>query len=318
MASEFIVNGNFESGNSGFTTDYLYVPPGSGALVPQGRYTVDNNPRDSHNSFAIMGDHTSGTGLMMILNGVANDSVVWEQTLTGLTFGESYTFSGWASSVYPTSPARLEFRVNGTSLGTLNLSSTTALWVQKSVTYVAASSTATLSIVDINGAATGNDFAIDDLSFMGSSGTTIFPLSYTIVDGIPFGGNVASLAASDDDKVYILNDESTSNATIVFTGTGAPAPTTSVTVTMETSATRNDLSEFQDSFNYSSNEWVNLGGTSSSLTDVTQVRTLPGTGAAFVSGTGEVRSRIRWIPQVDLEAADGWAESTDFVKWTVR
>lgn len=166
-AFDFVVNGDFEAGNTGFTSDYVYVTPGPGHLGAQGVYTIDTNPHNSHTSFANMGDHTTGTGLMMILNGKAGDSSVWEETVTGLLIGELYTFSAWASSVHPTSPASLELRVNGLTVDSIALSSTTNYWLQGLGTWTADSTTATLRIVDVNGASSGNDFAVDDISFAG-------------------------------------------------------------------------------------------------------------------------------------------------------
>ena len=40
-----LINGSFESGNTGFTSDYTHAP---GNISPQGTYDVVRNPRDSH------------------------------------------------------------------------------------------------------------------------------------------------------------------------------------------------------------------------------------------------------------------------------
>lgn len=167
FSAEFISNGDFEAGNIGFTSDYSYVSPGGGSLGPQGVYTVDTNPNNSHGGFAIMGDHTSGTGLFMIVNGMAGDTSVWEQTVTGLLIGGSYTFSGWGSSVHPASPATLDFQVDGVSVDTITLTSGTPDWIFGSGAFTATASSVVLRVVDLNGDSFGNDLSIDDLSLTG-------------------------------------------------------------------------------------------------------------------------------------------------------
>ena len=113
-----IVNGDFSSGNVGFSSDYGYVTPGPGALYPESLYTVDTNPSASHGSFANIGDHTTGTGNMMIINGAGDTSKkVWFQTVAVTAF-TSYTFSYWGTSVYPTAPADLATSVDGVDVNT--------------------------------------------------------------------------------------------------------------------------------------------------------------------------------------------------------
>ena len=44
-----IVNGDFESGNADFTTDYSYIAPSPNVLTAPGTYTVDTSPAKVHN-----------------------------------------------------------------------------------------------------------------------------------------------------------------------------------------------------------------------------------------------------------------------------
>lgn len=176
-AMALITNGDFEAGNTGFTTDYTYVAPGAGALVPQGVYTVHTDPNFSHGSFVSMGDHTTGSGNMMILNGMAGDTEVWEQTVNGLTIGATYTFSFYASSVFSGSPATLDLRLDNASLGSQALTAATNQWDLFTQDFVASSTSHVLSIVDLNGAAGGNDFAIDDISLVVPEPATMLALA---------------------------------------------------------------------------------------------------------------------------------------------
>lgn len=75
-----INNGDFESGNSNFSSNYTYSP---GNLWPEGVYDVLADPSTAHSNFAACNDHTSGGGQMMAVNGnaVPNQNV-WCQTVS--------------------------------------------------------------------------------------------------------------------------------------------------------------------------------------------------------------------------------------------
>ncbi len=161
-----VTNGDFEAGNSGFSSGYTYVAPGGGNLVPPAVYTVDTNANNSHSAFASYGDHTTGQGLYMIVNGdTTSGTTVWEaSTNAALVMGQQYTFSAYISNAHPASPATLDLQVDGNSVA---MGSPTGLgaWSLISGSFTAsANSTALLSIVNSNPAFTGNDFAIDDIS----------------------------------------------------------------------------------------------------------------------------------------------------------
>ena len=83
-----IVNGDFEAENTGFTTEYTYLDPavtGPWTLGPPYMYTVGTDPHLYHSAWASFGDHTTGTGKMMIVNGSSNGyppEVVWAQNVS--------------------------------------------------------------------------------------------------------------------------------------------------------------------------------------------------------------------------------------------
>ena len=86
---DLIVNGSFTAGNTGFTTDYTFLDPsntGVWTLGPPYMYTVGTNPGLYHSAWMPgFGDHTTGTGKMMIVNGSSNGAppeVVWAQDVT--------------------------------------------------------------------------------------------------------------------------------------------------------------------------------------------------------------------------------------------
>ncbi|MEY5048726.1 MAG: hypothetical protein RLZZ175_2085 [Bacteroidota bacterium] len=169
ITSNLVTNGNFSSGNTGFSSSYGYNP---GNLTPEGKYDVLTNPRNDHPNFATCGDHTSGSGNMMVVNGANTAGVtVWCGSVS-VNPNSSYTFSTWVASVHPTSPAILQFSINGVNLGSpFTASSTTCTWQQFCETWSSgANTTASICIVNQNTAASGNDFALDDIQ-MGVTAT---------------------------------------------------------------------------------------------------------------------------------------------------
>jgi len=163
-----VVNGDFEAGNTGFTSGYGYLAPaGQFTLYPEGFYTVDTNPNNVHNLWSSFGDHTSGHGEMMIVNGAPTANVtVWDETLSGLSTNTNYYFSAWVASSYPTNPAVLDFSINGSSIGGLTAPTTTGQWTQFYVQWNSGANTsADIALVNQNTIRSGNDFALDDIAF---------------------------------------------------------------------------------------------------------------------------------------------------------
>ena len=129
-ATELIFNGDFSSGDTGFTSDYIYGTGGGvGLLSNEGQYAITNNAGTTHNQFANCNDHTGG-GNMMVVNASGDASDLWCQDIA-VTMNTSYSFSAWVTSVTSQNPAQLQFSVNGTALGTsFNASSNTCNWQQ--------------------------------------------------------------------------------------------------------------------------------------------------------------------------------------------
>jgi len=175
--TNIVTNGNFSAGNTGFTSAYTFMTTASpcpgcccGALSSEGTYSVGTNAHTLHTNFTAFGDHTSGSGKMLIVNGASATNVqVWGQNITVVP-NTDYVFSTWVTSVNPASPAILQFSINGTPLGsTINLSSTLAdgVWQYFTTTWNSGSNSGTvpIALVNQNTAANGNDFAVDDIVF---------------------------------------------------------------------------------------------------------------------------------------------------------
>jgi hypothetical protein len=162
--ANLVVNGDFESGNTGFSSSYTYNSWGSQPGV-YGKYFIgDDSKAWNGNNIVALHDHTSGSGLMLLADGSTTSStVVWQQDVA-VEAGVEYNFTAWAASTYYSSLPVLVFEVDGQVLGSMTTANVT--WKEFSRSWTAANSdTVTLSIRDANTAMIGNDFALDDLSF---------------------------------------------------------------------------------------------------------------------------------------------------------
>ncbi len=164
-----VANGDFSSGNTGFTSSYSYAPGPSTTLL-EGNYSVYNNPFGVHTGFTSMSDHTTGTGQMMIINGSPTPTDVWCQTIP-VNPNTDYDFSAWiancSSITTGTDVPILQFRINGILIGTpTSITSAPGIWTNFFTTWNSGTATtANICIYDMNTTAAGNDFAIDDISF---------------------------------------------------------------------------------------------------------------------------------------------------------
>ncbi|HMG15068.1 MAG TPA: hypothetical protein VK590_06460, partial [Saprospiraceae bacterium] len=161
--TNLVDNADFQQGNTGFTSDYTYAVN----LLPEGLYSITNNPQSVHPGFAPCADHTGGGGQMMVVNGAGTPNFnVWCQTIS-VTPNTTYAFETWVCSVVGASPAFLQFSINGGTIGPVfQAPGTTCQWVQFSATWDSGSNTsATICIVNQNTTLGGNDFALDDISF---------------------------------------------------------------------------------------------------------------------------------------------------------
>ena len=82
--ANLLTNGDFESGNTGFTTGYGF----ESGLGPEGVldgaqvYSVTDTVVGLHTMGVLAADHTSGTGNFMAVNGaIVPNQTVWSQTV---------------------------------------------------------------------------------------------------------------------------------------------------------------------------------------------------------------------------------------------
>jgi len=167
LSTNLITNGDFSSGNTGFTSGYTYGAS-PGPILYEGHYAIDTDPHNVHNGFASYGDHTSGTGNMLIINGAPSVLSFWCETVT-VSANTNYIFSVWTANCSNTfnSPAQIQLQINGSQVGTIfQPVNAYGQWTQYQVTWNSGSNTsAAICLYDQNTAAAGNDFTVDDISF---------------------------------------------------------------------------------------------------------------------------------------------------------
>lgn len=226
LLTNLITNGNFEAGNTGFSTDYYF----SSSIYDFRQYTITRDPRLAHNQAASFGDHTSGSGFMMAVNGPRSETnlTVWSETVT-VSQNMTYTFATWVASWSDYPPelnALLDFSINGQSLGTFRAPSPAGIWREFSSAWDSGSSTsASIRIVVTNpGEFIANDFALDDVSLSGAApDLAATPPTWNTADGgVDFGFTIsrADLPHPPDIALYWASE--TTADTIMGNPIGSP------------------------------------------------------------------------------------------------
>lgn len=177
-----IINGNFESGDTGFTNDHTYLGSGAqgvgnsgcgstSALFPEDSYAVAGNANQCHSSW---GNISAPEGnLMLLVNGstLPGNSIAWSQSTTGWLDSHSYTLMAQVRNVFSSGPANLAFFVDGVQIGSSLLLQSDGISGSWQVLMAdcgpgapcASSADKTISIRNTNTQGFGNDFAIDEI-----------------------------------------------------------------------------------------------------------------------------------------------------------
>lgn len=214
-------NGDFEQGNTGFSSEYDYcdLPNCLSSSPINGEYGIDPNPNYLHTGFPSCGDHTSGSGNMMIANGSGQiNTTLYETTVSSISANTDYKFSTWITNLVWTLPIwlpNLQFEINGVVLDNMAISAAECDWNEFSHIWNSGSATsATIRIVDLTlEQDQGNDFAIDDIALYeileDEDNCTV-----TVLDIPTSTFNLASQLCLSD------------TANITYTGNAPPAPAT--------------------------------------------------------------------------------------------
>ena len=177
-ATNLLTNGDFSAGNSGFTTGYNYVAPAANVMYTEGNITIAANPFSVHDLWVPI----AGVNNMLIANGAANSNLtIWQESAINVVAGGKYNFAADVMNVCcnanfngANSPSSLIFQIsadNGVTWTELvshltNPPGDAGVVAALSALYTAGA-TGQISLRAINdiNAASGNDFALDNLSF---------------------------------------------------------------------------------------------------------------------------------------------------------
>lgn len=161
----FVENGDFSQGNIGFDTHYHYFLDDYGNnqsfCIIANPIHGTTNPADKGD----YGDHTTGEGLMMVINGSSDPSaVVWAQKIDVVP-GKQYEFTVWISTWFADNPAAIDVRFNGVSIGKVDAPAALGFWVPfKAVWDSGDAASVNIELFDVRPADIGSDFALDDIS----------------------------------------------------------------------------------------------------------------------------------------------------------
>ncbi len=163
-----ITNGDFELGNTGFGSSYLYqrvAPPA------KGNYWISANPKDMYSGFCDSLDHTiSGTQMMIVDGGTTNGMVVWSQTVEVAAMTD-FQFSFWMLNIFnynnDANKAKLQLYINNMPIGIVNTAPAYGQpWAQYRYNTNSGSNTSLqLTLINTSTEPNGNDFALDDIDF---------------------------------------------------------------------------------------------------------------------------------------------------------
>lgn len=198
-SANLLQNGDFSAGTAGFSTDYPFVAnDGTVYTLPPSVSLTHNPGTEFTNGYLSYGDHTSGTGYMLLFDGDGAALDVWRETVT-LAAATQYVFSYYATTPDGGQPSGsdlgdLAFKLNGTALGhTLITGQGGSGWQLITTTFsTGAAGSYTLALADLNATAGDNDDTIDDLSLDQAAAAVPEPGSWALML-LGFAGTGAAL-----------------------------------------------------------------------------------------------------------------------------
>lgn len=170
MGPEMVTNNDFSSGNTGFSTNMIYS-----TVYSPCNYSV--GPLFFGQVYPGVNDHTpTNDSMFMCMDGCTNGpTVIYEQTILGLTPNTNYRFSFWASRAAGNQPI-FETHLIGNITGNSTLPIETGLFVPLGGNFIwdeygvttwnsGGNSSVTIRIINQETNGYGVDFGLDDVSF---------------------------------------------------------------------------------------------------------------------------------------------------------
>uniref|UniRef100_UPI0025C06A55 lamin tail domain-containing protein n=1 Tax=Flavobacterium sp. UBA7682 TaxID=1946560 RepID=UPI0025C06A55 len=253
LSQNLLTNGDFQLGvnvgyQGGQNPNYSYISaPFSGTTTAGNWAIVTNSQPVNTASFLSVGDHSPGSGNMMVVDGTGSGGQprFWSagtngSGVCGLTVGATYTFSYWIRSIFTTVGTLSNIGVQFNNASNVTLVSGSAIaptivngWQQVVYTFTATNACVNIEMYNNNTDFAGNDFAIDDLSLTILSTCPVPTVSITqqptcvintgtIVFTSPL--NTSPLPIPTDLFISEVTDHEPGSLTYIeiFNGTGSP------------------------------------------------------------------------------------------------
>lgn len=183
IEKNLVVNGDFEDGNIGFTSEYSYNfrsnKPGEYAITD---FAMALNP-DFRNP--VGGDHTYGDGFYLVMNSDGEEGKKVWQSEVNVVPNSLYRFSVYYCNLFKDQPVKtgfafeegdvkgndpaIKFMVAGKQVGELDRDFYHLYrWIHASVTWYSGThnGSVSISIENANSSIDGNDLAMDDIEFI--------------------------------------------------------------------------------------------------------------------------------------------------------
>jgi hypothetical protein len=160
--TELIANGDFSGGATGFSTTYIGTDD-AGYI-----YLTTNPALVCSSCFPNMGDHTSGSGNLLLIDGSGTGQLPYYSVSVQVVPNSDYTFSYWTANLGTSgeNPVLATY-LNGSLIGS-TFTPAYGQWTE--FTYALNSgplSLLTFDLADLTQTHLYNDFAFDDVSLVG-------------------------------------------------------------------------------------------------------------------------------------------------------
>ncbi|MBL8002532.1 MAG: gliding motility-associated C-terminal domain-containing protein [Flavobacteriales bacterium] len=221
-SGQLVTNGNFDAGNTGFTTQFNY----NNNLQVDGSYFIGFNAGTYHPFFVGW-----GAGLFLMVNGGVAQSGwdIWCQTVP-VCPGQTYTLGFDLASLVSQNPPRVRWRINGVLTGpTFIPPAGPNVWINCLTNWTAPPgvTSANICLELTSSFAVGNDLGIDNISMSGNVvlrdtlqvNVTPLPPVNLGPDQVLCAGTPVVLDATVPGGTYLWQDGST-NPTYNVSGSG--------------------------------------------------------------------------------------------------
>jgi probable HAF family extracellular repeat protein len=141
------------------------------------------------------------------------------------------------------------------------------------------------------------------------------PSAYFLESGQHLSGNVASLAASDDDHLTTITTHFATPISVRFEATAASGSASAMTFAYEGSTTNPSTTQRLELYDFAAGAWETVDVRPGTTSDST-VTTSPANPSRFVEpGTNRLRARVTLSS--GARNARSWQAKTDLVRWTI-